>query len=149
MDKEAHKMELGPVSGSRNATSSITFDSVINLSDCASKKCKVNIDQSVVERPGQGNGAEFVSVKENAAMTENGKLVAEHVLNDLTLTEHGRSVHLSDHTYITAAKPEMHERKKIAHCFGGDHAKREIGKDKDKAVEEAVPKLDGHDHSKR
>jgi hypothetical protein len=150
MDKHAHQFEHPAATGSQHATSSITFDSVINLNDYARKNCKININQSVVERPGQGKGGgEFVSANENVRMTENGKLVAEHVLNDLTLTEQGRNLHLSDHTYVNAAGQKILEGKKEGHASGSDDAKRETGKDRYNEGEAVLPKFGITDHAKR
>jgi hypothetical protein len=149
MDKHAHLTEDLAAAGGKNATSSITFDSVINLNDYAGKNVKLNIDQSVVERPGYGKGgAEIVSAKENIKMTENGKPVVEHVLNDLTLTEKGRSVHLSDHTFVNAANPRVLERGNEPHAHGSHNVPDEPGKDWSKSEAELLPKLAIHDHSK-
>jgi hypothetical protein len=90
----AHSEAAGP------ASNAIDFHSVMVLNGCTNG-AKLDIDTSIRENgaPGKG-GAELVAVNEHVKVTENGRTMPEHVLNNLTLSEHGKNVNLNDRTFV-------------------------------------------------
>ncbi len=138
MDKTSNHQDHAGALGN-NESSSITFDTVVNLNQYAGKNVTLNIYDQVVEHPGHGHAASVVSVQESVRLTANGKPVSEQALNNLTLTEHGRTVNLTDHTYINANARTGHNRAKVR---GTSRNAKQDGIKANSAGEHIVPKLE-------
>ncbi|MBU6450164.1 MAG: hypothetical protein KGS72_00180 [Cyanobacteria bacterium REEB67] len=108
MDQHSSQLD-NTAAASKSATSNtIDFNTVIDLKEYAGKNAKFEIDSTVNERnmPGK-SGHELITEKEKVRITENGKPLSEHVLNDLTLTNNAHGSNLKDKTFIAADEKDV------------------------------------------
>jgi hypothetical protein len=109
MTELSNHIEPHPASANAESSSTIDFHSVIDLKAYDGKPVKIEVDSSVNEHPGQGrNASTIVGANERVQVTENGRPLPEHVVNNLTLNDHGRHLHLADSTVVIASEKGIH-----------------------------------------